>query len=37
MVMAGRVKRMRTMLREEPFDAETGEGFSCYFCHPRAE
>ena len=31
------VPAMRTMLREEPFDAETGEGFSCYFCHPRAE
>ena len=31
------VPAMRTMIGEEEFDAETGEGFSCYFCHPHAE
>ncbi|MCB9634191.1 MAG: hypothetical protein H6721_18875 [Sandaracinus sp.] len=31
------VPAMRTMLGQEAYDAETGEGFSCYTCHPRAE
>lgn len=31
------VPAMRTMIGEEEYDAETGEGFSCYFCHPHAE
>ena len=31
------VPAMRTMLGEEEYDPETGEGFSCYFCHPKAE
>ena len=31
------VPAMRTMIGEEEFDTETGEGFSCYFCHPHAE
>jgi len=31
------VPAMRTMIREEEYDPETGEGFSCYFCHPHAE
>jgi hypothetical protein len=29
------VPAMQTLLGAEPFDAETGEGFSCYACHPR--
>ncbi|HJK94835.1 MAG TPA: hypothetical protein RMH85_13450 [Polyangiaceae bacterium LLY-WYZ-15_(1-7)] len=28
---------MRDMIGAEPYDAETGEGFSCYTCHPHAE
>jgi len=31
------VPAMRTMIGEAEYDAETGEGFSCYFCHPHAE
>jgi hypothetical protein len=31
------VPAMRQMIGAEEYDAETGEGFSCYFCHPRAE
>ncbi|NIR35217.1 MAG: hypothetical protein GWO22_04055 [Actinobacteria bacterium] len=31
------VPSMRTMIGEEEYDPETGEGFSCYFCHPHAE
>ncbi|MBX3250784.1 MAG: hypothetical protein KF901_26630 [Myxococcales bacterium] len=31
------VPAMRTMIGEREFDPATGEGFSCYFCHPRAE
>jgi hypothetical protein len=25
---------MQGLLGAEPFDAATGEGFSCYTCHP---
>lgn len=28
---------MQTLLGAEAYDAETGTGFSCYACHPRAE
>ncbi len=28
------VPAMRTMLGQERFDAETGEGFGCFACHP---
>lgn len=31
------VPAMREMIGAEEYDAETGEGFSCYFCHPHAE
>lgn len=31
------VPAMRQMIGAEEYDAETGEGFSCYFCHPHAE
>ena len=31
------VPAMRQMLDQPEFDEETGEGFSCYFCHPHAE
>jgi hypothetical protein len=30
------VPAMRTMIRAEPFDPDTGEGFSCFTCHPKA-
>jgi len=28
---------MREMVGAEPYDAETGTGFSCYACHPHGE
>lgn len=28
---------MQKLLGAEPFDEETGRGFSCFACHPRAE
>lgn len=31
------VPAMKTMLGAEDYDEETGEGFSCYTCHPHAE
>ena len=31
------VPTMKTMIGAPDYDAETGEGFSCYYCHPHAE
>lgn len=31
------VPAMKTMLGAEDYNEETGEGFSCYTCHPSAE
>lgn len=31
------VPSMQTMLGAEPYDEATGEGFSCFSCHPKAE
>ncbi len=31
------VPAMRRMIDAPAYDAETGEGFSCYYCHPHAE
>jgi len=28
---------MRELLRLPPYDSKTGEGFSCFYCHPRGE
>jgi hypothetical protein len=28
---------MQTLLGEPAYDEETGEGFSCFFCHPRGD
>ncbi len=30
------IPEMRELLGEAEYDAETGEGFSCYACHPHA-